>query len=247
MMVQHISRLPKWMFLISAVIALIFSGGVLAFLIEPETFQTVGDGWWWALVTISTLGYGDLVPVTTEGRLLSAGLLVIGAGLLSSYFLMFASFILQSQQSFREGAATTSKKNHVIVVGWNARASYILSRINEDVIIIDHTLTTHPLYDQRRIDFIKGVAYQSAVLHKACIETATELIITADQHLNEEAADTHTVLTILTAKQMNPSIHCVAELISTQLKEQAISAGADAIIQTKHVIGDALLSKHRTN
>ncbi|WP_404404500.1 ion channel [Jeotgalibacillus malaysiensis] len=246
-MFQQLSRLPKWMFIALAVVALIFCGGILAFLIEPDTFQTVGDGWWWALVTISTLGYGDLVPVTTEGRLLAACLLVIGAGLLSSYFFMFAAFVLQSHQSFREGAATISKKNHVIVVGWNARASYILSRINDDAIIIDHTLTTHPLYDQRRVDFIKGVAYQSSVLHKACVETAKELIITADQHLNEEAADTHTVLTILTAKQMNPSIHCVAELISTQLKEQAISAGADAIIQTKRVIGEALLSKHRTN
>ncbi|AJD91876.1 hypothetical protein JMA_25590 [Jeotgalibacillus malaysiensis] len=113
--------------------------------------------------------------------------------------------------------------------------------------MIDDTLVTHPLYEKKQIDFIKGVAYQSAVLHRACVETAKELIITADQHLDEETADTHTVLTILTAKQMNPSIYCVAELISTQLKEQAISAGADAIILTKQVIGEALLSKHRTN
>lgn len=247
MIFQQLSRLPKWMFLALAVVALIFCGGILAFLLEPDTFKSAGDGWWWALVTISTLGYGDLVPVTTEGRLLAAGLLVIGAGLLSTYFLMFAAFILQSQQSLREGAATISKTNHVIVVGWNARASYILSQLEQDAIIIDHTLTAHPLYDERQIDFIRGVAYQSAVLHKACVETAAELIITADQHLNEEAADTHTVLTILTAKQMNPSIYCVAELISTQLKEQAISAGADAIVQTKRVIGEALLSKHRTN
>ncbi|AJD91875.1 hypothetical protein JMA_25580 [Jeotgalibacillus malaysiensis] len=116
-MLQSLSRLPKWMFLASAVVALIFIGGILAFLIEPSTFKTIGDGWWWALVTISTLGYGDLVPVTTEGRLLSAGLLVIGAGLLSSYFLMFAAFVLQTHQSFREGAATYSKTDHVIIVG----------------------------------------------------------------------------------------------------------------------------------
>ncbi len=54
-MLQPLSRLPKWMFLASAVVALIFIGGILAFLIEPSTFKTIGDGWWWALVTITTL------------------------------------------------------------------------------------------------------------------------------------------------------------------------------------------------
>ncbi|MDZ5713663.1 potassium channel family protein [Jeotgalibacillus haloalkalitolerans] len=247
MIIQHISRLPKWIFLISALLFLIFSGGILAFIIEPQTFKTVGDGWWWALVTISTLGYGDLVPASAEGRILAAALLVIGAGLLSSYFFMFAALILRSQQSVREGAAAVSKSDHIIVVGWNARAYYILSRLDEDAIIIDQSLSTHPMYDQKQVDFIKGTAYQSSVLQKACVEKAKEIIITADQHLNEEAADTHTVLTILTAKQMNPSIRCVAELISTQLKEQAISAGADSIVLTKRVIGEALLSQHQPN
>lgn len=234
-------------FLITAVCLLIFSGGILAFIIEPDTFRTIGDGWWWALVTISTLGYGDLVPVSAEGRILAAALLFIGAGLISSYFFIFTAYLLRSQQSVREGAAALSKSEHIIVVGWNARAYYLLSQIDEDAVIIDHTLSTHPMYDQKHVDFIKGTAYQSSVLHKACVETAKEIIITADQHLNEEAADTHTVLTILTAKQMNPSIYCVAELISTELKEQAISAGADSIVQTKRVIGEALLSRHRTN
>ncbi|TFE03751.1 potassium channel family protein [Jeotgalibacillus salarius] len=247
MIFQQISRLPRWLFLICAVFFLIFFGGILIHLLEPVTFRSMGDGWWWALVTISTLGYGDLVPASTQGRLLAAFLLFIGAGLLSTYFFMFASYALHTQQAVREGAASVSKSKHTIVVGWNARAFYVLSKLQEDAIIIDHTLNAHPMYDVKRVDFIKGTAHQFSVLRQACIDKANVIIITADQHLNEEAADAQTILTILSAKKINPSIKCVAELISDQLIEQAFSAGADSVVKTKQVIGEALLSQHGSN
>ncbi|KIL46869.1 hypothetical protein KP77_24370 [Jeotgalibacillus alimentarius] len=244
-MIQHISRLPKWLFVILAVFLLVFSGGITIHLIEPDTFKTIEDGWWWALVTISTLGYGDLVPVSSQGRFFAAVLLLIGAGLLSSYFFMFAAYAVRSQQAYMEGAAGAALVDHVIVVGWNARAFYLISRLENDILIIDQTLNSHPMYEQKHVSFIKGAANHTADLHKACVENAKELIITADQHLNEEAADAQTILTILTAKRLNPSIRCVAELISDQLTEQALAAGADAIVKTKQVIGEALLSQHK--
>ncbi|MEW6446290.1 MAG: potassium channel family protein [Pseudomonadota bacterium] len=56
---------------------LIGSLGTLVATIEPK-YESIWDGLWWAVVTISTVGYGDLVPVTAEGRLLGAVLIVFG-------------------------------------------------------------------------------------------------------------------------------------------------------------------------
>jgi len=55
----------------------VFSGN-LAYMIEPETFRNAFIGTWWSLVTMSTVGYGDLVPHTATGMALGGALILIG-------------------------------------------------------------------------------------------------------------------------------------------------------------------------
>jgi voltage-gated potassium channel len=45
---------------------------------------TYGDALWWAAVTTTTVGYGDYYPVTTEGRLVAVGLMIVGIGLIGT-------------------------------------------------------------------------------------------------------------------------------------------------------------------
>jgi voltage-gated potassium channel Kch len=46
--------------------------GIVEHLVEPKTFPTVWLGMWWALVTVTTVGYGDVVPVSTAGRIIAS-------------------------------------------------------------------------------------------------------------------------------------------------------------------------------
>ena len=52
--------------------------GNLIHLVEPDTFANAFIGSWWALVTMTTVGYGDLVPATALGKLVAASLMMIG-------------------------------------------------------------------------------------------------------------------------------------------------------------------------
>lgn len=62
--------------------ALVLIAGTLARAIEPETFTSIGLAFWWALTTVTTVGYGDVVPATTEGRLVGAALMLTGLSLI---------------------------------------------------------------------------------------------------------------------------------------------------------------------
>lgn len=59
------------------------------------TIASFGDAVWWAMTTITTVGYGDTYPVTTEGRLVAAGLMVAGIALLGTVTATLASWFVE--------------------------------------------------------------------------------------------------------------------------------------------------------
>jgi voltage-gated potassium channel len=62
----------------------VFIGGVSIHELEPERAPTVWDGIWWAVVTLTTVGYGDISPATFEGRVLAAFLMVSGLAVIGT-------------------------------------------------------------------------------------------------------------------------------------------------------------------
>lgn len=69
-------------------------GGAIMPTIEPETFPSFHTAAWWTLVTISTVGYGDIVPQTQFGRQLAMGLILIGVVWMSLISAMIAAFLV---------------------------------------------------------------------------------------------------------------------------------------------------------
>lgn len=71
--------------------------------VKESNIKTAEDALWWSYVTITTVGYGDRYPVTTEGRLLAAVLMTVGVGLFGTFTAYVASwFVVKKEEEVEE-------------------------------------------------------------------------------------------------------------------------------------------------
>jgi len=81
--------------ILAALIFFIFLFGYLFYVSEPDV-RNLGDGIWWALVTITTVGYGDITPVTTLGRIVASSLMLLGLGLIATITAIVSAKFIQN-------------------------------------------------------------------------------------------------------------------------------------------------------
>ena len=73
------------------------SMAMLCFENVPESnIKTAGDALWWALATMTTVGYGDHVPVTMEGKIIASLLMITGVGLFGTFSGLIASWFVEA-------------------------------------------------------------------------------------------------------------------------------------------------------
>lgn len=85
-------------FLILVTIAVALVAGFVATLVDETDFQTFGDAVWWAVVTLGTVGYGDIVPTTTAGRIVGSALIIFGVTFLSFLTAIVTSLFVSTEQ-----------------------------------------------------------------------------------------------------------------------------------------------------
>ena len=81
--------------ILAALIFFVFLFGYLFYVSEPEV-RNLGDGIWWALVTITTVGYGDITPLTTVGRVVASSLMFLGLGLIATITAIVSAKFIQN-------------------------------------------------------------------------------------------------------------------------------------------------------
>jgi voltage-gated potassium channel len=80
--------------LITTTVALVILFGVLISVVDRDEFPSVWLGMWWAIGTVTTVGYGDVVPVQPAGRIVAAAVMVVGIAFLSLITATVASVLV---------------------------------------------------------------------------------------------------------------------------------------------------------
>lgn len=236
-------RLPILTRILMIASIVIFLFGSAIHFIEPKSFPTIFDGVWWAIITASTVGYGDFYPESVAGRITAIFLLLVGTGFLSSYFIHLSAATVTRQNAYAEGRVSYKGNGHIIIVGWNERSRTIIRSLipSESIILVDNTLGSNPI-EGDNVHFIRGRSNKDETLLNAGIRLARKVIITSDQNLDELQADMNTILTLLAIKGLNPDIRCIAEIQTSEQVNNARRAGADELIPANALTSAVLLN-----
>jgi voltage-gated potassium channel len=95
--------------IVSATVSVTLISGVLMHFTDKKSFPDVGDGLWWAVQTVTTVGYGDLVPTSTAGRIVAATVMLVGIGFLTIVTAVITSTFIETTRRRLEGATTDAR------------------------------------------------------------------------------------------------------------------------------------------
>jgi voltage-gated potassium channel len=90
----------------SVTVSITVISGVVMHFTDGKTYPNVGDGLWWAIQTVTTVGYGDLVPTSTAGRIVAALVMVVGIGFLTVVTAAITSAFIESAKRRLQGTET---------------------------------------------------------------------------------------------------------------------------------------------
>lgn len=233
--------------ILGALVAVIAVGAVIVYFAEHsvnDDFQSWGDSFWWTVVTISTVGYGDKVPVTAGGRVMAFVAMLAGPVLLASFAASLGATFYDEWQKGVKGMARVTSKGHILICGWNATASDVIAELRGSdifrkarITIIDDGIDANPAKDPKA-SFVHGVPSEVKVLEQAnVLEAGYAIVIAKDR---TPAADQQTVLTVLAIKNLSPQVHICAELTDLNNEGHLRRAGCDTVVNTGHLTSGLL-------
>lgn len=227
--------------LVVAVLVLI--GSITLSLIEPKT--DFSDALWLTLVTMTTVGYGDITPSTLAGRAIGVVLMLAGIGVLGMLSATIASILVAEKLKEDRGMQSFSVSNHFILCGWNHRARNVWAEMRVDErnaetpVVLIAELEGKP-EDDRHLHFIRGDVTEET-LQRANLEEASTVVIFGDDRLDSHARDARVVLATLTVETINPNAYTIVELSDHRNSRHCQRARADEII-VPNELGSRLIS-----
>lgn len=242
-------RFGSW--ILFNLLAVVLLGAFVIFLLERRENPGVHnyfEALYMVFITIATVGYGDVSPVTVGGRVAIIVILVLGIGALSGFVTLMAT--KRAEKAGRRFSGLEEKTaicGHIVVCGWNSRGRFVIARLREETrksrarVVLLCDLEEAPIADDDVL-FLRGNPVSEADLERTNVAEAEAAILLADESKggNSGDVDARTVLSALTIRSINPDIKMTAEVLEPENAHHLRLAGVKEILDTNSFLGNLI-------
>lgn len=220
---------------------LVFIGSTAIYLFENPAnggqVKNLFEGFYWAIVTVATVGYGDISPVTIGGRIIAIVLILVGLGVLSFLVSIIVTAFNEEMDELRENstyAELSRADDFIIICGFGRVGQHIAKQLEKDrqrFVIID--TKEDNVLKAKRLGYlvIHEDASKNGVIQNAGINKGATAVIctTGDDVIN--------VYITLTSRHLNPDIRIISRANSQNNVKKLYQAGASNVIQPFEIAG----------
>ena len=201
------------------------------------------DAMWYVVATLTTVGYGDIYPVTYAGRMLGFVFLLSSLGVYGFIIGQIASFMSTLKEDKKLGLNGTTFKNHVVMIGWNEFGQSVISHLlaaGRQIAIITKDRPSidiiHEYYNSDQVYTLYSDYNNFDMLEKSNIKNATIVFV----NLND---DTEKLVYVINLKKHYANLNYVVTLDNGNLKSTFQNAGVTYTI-SKNEISSKLLASY---
>lgn len=199
---------------------------------EAANIQTVGDTVWYALVTLTTVGYGDYYPVSAPGQVVGALFVLSSLGVLGLLIGKVADLFTSYRERRRLGHHGIDTSGHIVIFGWNGSTE----RIIEQVRVLDRRIVVVTT-DRDAVDTIHERFSTAVFPLYADFEDADLLsrvnLSDADRALLNIESDTDALIHLLNLRKDFPEVEFVVAAQNEELRETIEHAGLTKAVSAR--------------
>src|SRR5271166_3321707 len=200
------------------------------------------DGFYMVLTTITTIGYGELHPLSPAGRIFNTFIIITGVGLVLLFFggatQALLEFELQSVFGRRRMDREISRlSEHLIICGAGRVGRSVARQLARELarkplpfVIVDNDQAKLARYSAKGWLTLVGDATQAQVLREVHIESARGLVAAT-------TTDATNIYIILTARSLNPKLNIIARASEEDAEKHLFTAGADRVVSPYRFAG----------
>ncbi len=227
--------------IVSIVAFALTSIGVFAYM-KLENYSFI-DALYMVIITMSTVGFSEIEPLSEQGRLFTIFLIITSIGIFGYIVSLFTEFLATGKffkdlKNKRMQKKLNALKGHTIVCGYGHNGKQTVKRLlanNVKVVVIENNNQLIESMQDKEFLCIKGDATNDKYLEKAGIERASNLIAALP-------SDADNLYIVLSARQYNKKLTIISRASMDNSEKKLRVAGADNIIMPDRLGGDHMAS-----
>jgi voltage-gated potassium channel len=190
------------------------------------------DSMYMTIITLATVGYGEVHSISRVGRIFTMLLIFFGVGFCLYVAGAMVQFMIEGRIRAILGRRRLDKKigrlkNHHIVCGYGRIGRVLCKNLygkkEFDLVVLESNKDLIPVMEEDGVLYLHGDAVNEENLIKAGIKSAKGLVAVL-------ATDAENVFLVLTARQLNPHLHITARASRSDTKSKFLAAGADNVV-----------------